>query len=100
LQDDRERAKTGGRLMADVTRVSTERLRQFIEQVFAAAGAPAADAATVAEVLVKADLRGFESHGSTRVAGYLSMIRLGLLNPKSVGNMKRLPAAGGPVNVT
>ena len=68
--------------MADVTRVSTERLRRFIEQVFAAAGAPAADAATVAEVLVEADLRGVESHGSTRVAGYLSMIRLGLLNPK------------------
>ena len=68
--------------MADVTRVSTERLQRFIEQVFAAAGAPAADAATVAEVLVEADLRGVESHGSTRVAGYLSMIRLGLLNPK------------------
>lgn len=67
--------------MADVTRVSPERLRRFIEQVFTAAGAPAADAATVAEVLVEADLRGVESHGSTRVAGYLSMIRLGLLNP-------------------
>ena len=68
--------------MADVTRVSAERLQRFIEQVFAAAGAPAADAATVAEVLVEADLRGVELHGSTRVAGYLSMIRLGLLNPK------------------
>jgi LDH2 family malate/lactate/ureidoglycolate dehydrogenase len=68
--------------MADVTRVSSERLRRFIEQVFTVAGAPAADAATVAEVLVEADLRGVESHGSTRVAGYLSMIRLGLLNPK------------------
>src|SRR5262245_11281718 len=67
--------------MADVTRVSAERLRRFIEQVFGAAGAPASDAATVAEVLVEADLRGGESHGSTRVAGYLSMIRLGLLNP-------------------
>lgn len=55
--------------MADVTRVSPDRLRDLIARVFAAAGAPAADAATVAEVLVEADLRGVESHGSTRVAG-------------------------------
>src|SRR5499425_1375560 len=68
--------------MMDVTRISAERLRRFIQQVFAAAGAPVADAACVAEVLVEADLRGVESHGSTRVAGYCSMIRLGLLNPK------------------
>lgn len=34
------------------------------------------------EVLVEADLRGVESHGSTRVAGSVSMIRLGLLNPR------------------
>jgi LDH2 family malate/lactate/ureidoglycolate dehydrogenase len=67
--------------MAEVTRVSPEELRALIERVFAAAGAPAADAAIVAEVLVEADLRGVESHGSTRVAGYVSMIRRGLLNP-------------------
>src|SRR5438309_11804009 len=30
----------------------------------------------------RGDLRGVESHGSTRVAGYISMIRLGLLNPR------------------
>src|SRR5512134_498318 len=68
--------------MPDVTRVSPDRLRDLVARVFAAAGAPADDAATVAEVLVEADLRGVESHGSTRVAGYVSMIRLGLLNPR------------------
>jgi LDH2 family malate/lactate/ureidoglycolate dehydrogenase len=47
--------------MADVTRVSPERLWRFIEQVFAAAGAPSADAATAAEVLVEADLRVSEA---------------------------------------
>ncbi|HET7875238.1 MAG TPA: Ldh family oxidoreductase [Methylomirabilota bacterium] len=62
--------------------VSADRLRPFIARVFEALGAPAADAATVAEVLVEADLRGVESHGSTRVAGYAGMIRLGLLNPR------------------
>ncbi|MBI4636160.1 MAG: Ldh family oxidoreductase [Candidatus Rokubacteria bacterium] len=62
-------------------RVGPESLRALIAGVFAAMGAPGDDADTVAEVLVEADLRGVESHGSTRVAGYVSMIRLGLLNP-------------------
>ncbi len=62
--------------------VRPEPLRAVIGRLFTAAGAPQADAETVAEVLVEADLRGVESHGSTRVAGYISMIRLGLLNPR------------------
>ena len=57
-------------------------LRTLIARLFTAAGAPPEDAETVAEVLVEADLRGVESHGSTRVAGYISMIRRGLLNPR------------------
>src|SRR5437588_12126988 len=68
--------------MADVRLVGAEPLRGLIAAIFEAEGAPAEDAATVAEVLVEADLRGVESHGSTRVAGYISMIRLGLLNPR------------------
>lgn len=64
-----------------VTQVFPDRLRGLLARLFAAAGTPPADAETVAEVLVEADLRGVESHGSTRVGGYLSMIKLGLLNP-------------------
>lgn len=62
--------------------VRPERLRPLVARIFAAAGPPERDAATVAEVLVEADLRGVESHGTTRVAGYVSMIRRGLLNPR------------------
>jgi len=61
--------------------VRAERLRAFAARLFAGLGVPEPDAETVAEVLVEADLRGVESHGTTRVAGYVSMIRLGLLNP-------------------
>lgn len=61
--------------------VRPEWLRLFVARLFAALGVPESDAETVAEVLVEADLRGVESHGTTRVAGYVSMIRLGLLNP-------------------
>ena len=65
-----------------VSVVRPEKLRRFVGDLFKAVGVPPDDAATVAEVLVEADLRGVESHGTTRVAGYVSMIRLGLLNPK------------------
>lgn len=61
--------------------VRPERLRRFVARLFAALGVPEHDAATVAAVLVEADLRGVESHGTTRVAGYVAMFRLGLLNP-------------------
>jgi LDH2 family malate/lactate/ureidoglycolate dehydrogenase len=73
----------GGQSMSESTvRVAPEKLRTLVAAIFTAAGAVPEDAATVAEVLVEADLRGVESHGSTRVAGYVSMIRAGLLNPK------------------
>ncbi|OLB10598.1 MAG: hypothetical protein AUH18_07655 [Candidatus Rokubacteria bacterium 13_2_20CM_69_10] len=65
-----------------IVHVRSDRLRALIARLFAARGVPGADAETMAEVLVEADLRGVESHGSTRVAGYCSMIRRGLLNPK------------------
>ncbi len=69
--------------------VPAHALRSLIARLFEAGGVPAADAVLVAEVLTEADLRGVESHGSTRVAGYLSMMRLGLLNPRPVVQVLR-----------
>ncbi|MFQ5828835.1 MAG: Ldh family oxidoreductase [Candidatus Methylomirabilia bacterium] len=67
---------------SNVTLVRPDVLTNFVSRVLTAAGVDAPDAETVAEILVEADLRGVESHGTTRLAGYVSMIRLGLLNPK------------------
>jgi LDH2 family malate/lactate/ureidoglycolate dehydrogenase len=67
---------------ADTVSVAPDHLRALVARLFAARGVPPDDAATVAEVLVEADLRGVESHGTTRVAGYCSMIQRGLLNPQ------------------
>jgi LDH2 family malate/lactate/ureidoglycolate dehydrogenase len=53
----------------ETVRVAPEPLRALVERLFVARGVPAPDAAEVAEVLVEADLRGVESHGTTRVAG-------------------------------
>src|SRR5712691_2951699 len=76
------RPAAGRREDQSATPIRPERLRPFIASIFHALGVPDADADTVAEIIVEADLRGVESHGSTRVAGYASMIKLGLLNPR------------------
>lgn len=62
--------------------VGSEELKRFIKDVFTAAGMSAAHAATVADVLVWADLRGVGSHGVTRVPRYVEWIEAGVLNPK------------------
>jgi LDH2 family malate/lactate/ureidoglycolate dehydrogenase len=60
--------------------VSADALRHFTKNIFVRAGMADADAATVAEVLVWADLRGVESHGVSRISMYLRLIDDGDLN--------------------
>jgi LDH2 family malate/lactate/ureidoglycolate dehydrogenase len=61
--------------------VSAEALRRFVAGVFEAKGMSHPHAATVADVLVWANLRGTDSHGVSRVPRYLEMIEAGELNP-------------------
>jgi uncharacterized oxidoreductase len=56
-------------------------LAAFARDVFAAAGVPAADAATVADSLVDANLCGHDSHGVMRIAQYVGYLRAGTLHP-------------------
>ena len=80
---------TGG-----VRRVRAAALESFVAEIFTAAGAPAADAATVAEVLVWANLRGIDSHGVLRVPGYVGRIGSGEFNPRpDIAIVADLPAA-------
>jgi ureidoglycolate dehydrogenase (NAD+) len=62
--------------------VGAEALKQFAKDVFVRTGMSAAHAATVADVLVWADLRGVGSHGVTRVPRYVEWIEAGVLNPR------------------
>lgn len=48
-------------------------LRQFTEKVFLSMGCPAEDARLSADVLLAADLRGVDSHGVARLAGYMRL---------------------------
>lgn len=50
-------------------------------ELLGANGVPSADAATIARCLVRADLRGVDSHGITRLPGYLDRLRRGLIRP-------------------
>jgi LDH2 family malate/lactate/ureidoglycolate dehydrogenase len=66
----------------DDTRVTAERLAPFIARAFAAAGLPAGDAQTLAQLMVEADLRGSDTHGVIRLPLYLRRIRAGGVNKR------------------
>ena len=73
----------GATAMADgVVRVSGAALNAFVRAVLARCGLPAEDAATVADILVWANLRGVDSHGVLRLPRYLDLIDRGLMNPR------------------
>ena len=57
--------------------VDGERLGRFVAALFNAAGLPPIDADTVAACLVRANLRGIDTHGVFRVPTYLKRLRAG-----------------------
>ena len=71
--------------------MSPERLRALVGDIFMRAGMVEANARTVAEVLVWADLRGMGSHGVMRVPRYVDWMKRGDLN----GQPKMKTAASG-----
>lgn len=64
-------------------RVHHDDLTKFLAAILAAKGMGAADAATVAEVLAWANLRGVDGHGAVRLPSYLEFIDRGELDPKA-----------------
>ena len=55
-------------------------ISKFTKAVFESIGCPPADAALAADVLIKADLSGVDSHGVARLAGYVRLFDHGRLN--------------------
>src|ERR1700732_5608953 len=62
------------------TRIAADRLAAFIVRALAAAGLPAADAETVAGLMVEADLRGSDTHGVIRLPLYVRRLKAGGIN--------------------
>ena len=78
----------------EARRVRAADLETFVTEIFAAAGTPEADASSIAEVLVWANLRGIDSHGVLRVPGYVGRIESGEFNPRpEIAVLADLPAA-------
>jgi LDH2 family malate/lactate/ureidoglycolate dehydrogenase len=74
--------------------VPADRAGAFAVRLLEAHGVPSADAEVVARCLVRADLRGVDSHGVIRLPGYLHRLRLGLINPAPSLEPRRVtPAA-------
>jgi uncharacterized oxidoreductase len=65
-----------------VPTLAADRLETLASRIFAALGAPAADAGWVAQLLVRANLRGHDSHGVIRIPQYVGSIRKGETNPR------------------
>ncbi len=56
-------------------------LKDFIKNVFLSIGCNDNDAELASKVLISADLRGVDSHGIARLAGYVRLFDHGRLNP-------------------
>jgi hydroxycarboxylate dehydrogenase B len=65
--------------MPDVDAATLERITR---EIFVAYGTPAADAAWIATLLVRANLRGHDSHGVIRIPQYVRSLKIGETNPK------------------
>jgi len=71
-------------------RVDHRELQRFVADAFRAKGMRGDDAATVADVLVWANLRGIESHGVSRVPRYLEILEHGDMDPAARPEPRRL----------
>lgn len=78
--------------MSNDKRFSSQMLKDFAKSAFLHAGLADADCEIIAHALVKASLRGVESHGVSRIPMYLERIDRGLVNPKP--NIQVIPVAG------
>jgi LDH2 family malate/lactate/ureidoglycolate dehydrogenase len=69
-------------MSASNTILRPEQARRIVQGILAAHGVPGDEAAIVADVLVRADLRGVESHGVARLEKYyVSRLRMGVVTP-------------------
>jgi uncharacterized oxidoreductase len=90
IASERRQLTDEGKSMPTFT---AEVLTAFARALFQAGGLPAAEAATVANSLVGANLRGHDSHGLIRITQYLKAVRDGQLKPGApISVLRETPA--------
>ena len=62
-------------------KVSEKRLRKLMLEILLAVGCDTSSAETTADVLIEADLRGYETHGLIRLPAIVNRIQSGMINP-------------------
>ncbi len=62
---------------------SAASIERFLTSAFMALDVPEPDAATVAELMVRADLYGYDTHGTFRLRQYVNRLRDGGTNPQA-----------------
>lgn len=66
------------------TRVNHEALTRFVIEILGRFGVPLEDATMTAQVLIKADLRGIESHGVARLKRYTDGLKNGVVKTRPI----------------
>ena len=79
--------------MSDTLYFTPEALTAYARAMFLSAGMSETDAALIAGDLVKANLRGVDSHGVSRIPMYLNRLRRGLVNPRPEVKVTRVAGA-------
>jgi len=82
-----------------VEAIAPDRLQALATRIFAALGVPQDDASWVAQLLVRANLRGHDSHGVIRVPQYVGSIRKGESNPRPALRIPRTAAVQGSIGI-
>ncbi|GFF28248.1 uncharacterized oxidoreductase YjmC [Aspergillus lentulus] len=63
--------------------VSADNARTFVQSVLTGNGVSSENATIIADCLVRADLRGVDTHGINRIPSYMERIRQGVLDAKA-----------------
>ncbi|MCA0271890.1 MAG: Ldh family oxidoreductase [Proteobacteria bacterium] len=84
--------------MADTLTFRPEALTDYATAMFLSAGMSREDATLIAGDLVKANLRGVDSHGISRIPMYLERLRRGLVNPRPDVKVARVAGAVASVD--
>ena len=93
ITNDRPQAAAKGPFYATV-----ETAEAFGRRLLLAHGLPEQDANTVASCLVRADLRGVDTHGLQYLPHYLERVRRGLINPKPELKVERVTPMVGALD--
>lgn len=80
-------------LSAETVLIAAELARKFVATLLTGKGLPGEDADIVARCLVRADLRGVDTHGISRLPGYLDRLKRGLINPRPALQPQTVTAA-------